>query len=201
MMDEWGCFMNKKDNQRARLTRMLLKQAYMKLLKEKKANKVTVRDICERAEVNRSTFYLHYAEPNDLLIEIEDEAIALVKEALSLIGAIHRPSPSVSEYLLTFVQYIRKNEELFRTLLIENNDPHFRWKLQDVALEMTESNFQVALDHDYKRIIYQFIISGSLEVLTEWIKRDFALSEHSICEILYRLSEGALRSVTAAQAP
>ena len=80
--------MNKKDNQRARLTKMLLKQAYMTLMKEKKTDRITVRDICSRAEVNRSTFYLHYAEPNDLLTEIENEAVSLVTEAITAIGAI-----------------------------------------------------------------------------------------------------------------
>ena len=75
--------MNKKDNQRSRITKMLMKQAYMALLNEKKTDKISVKDICERSEINRSTFYLHYAEPNDLLIEIEDEAIELIKDYLN----------------------------------------------------------------------------------------------------------------------
>lgn len=189
--------MNKKDNQRSRLTRMLMKQAYMDLMKEKRTDRITVRDICERAEINRSTFYLHYPEPNALLIEIEDEAIVLVREALSVIGAIKTPTLGVSEYLLSFVEYIRKNEDLFRTLLVENSDPHFRRKMRDTALAMIESGFHVDLEPEKKRAACLFVISGSLEVLTDWIRSNCALRERSVCESLYRLSEGALRSITA----
>ena len=62
---------NTKNNQRTRLSIMLFKNAMMDLLKEKKAvEKITVKELCERAELNRSTFYAHYNEPMDLYIEI-----------------------------------------------------------------------------------------------------------------------------------
>ena len=66
--------MNTKNNQRTRLSKMLLKNALMDALKEKgSVNKISVRDLCERAELNRSTFYAHYSEPKDLLEELEEE--------------------------------------------------------------------------------------------------------------------------------
>ena len=45
-----------------------------------------MKDICNGAEVNRSTFYLYYTEPNDILMELEDESIARVTASLSSIG-------------------------------------------------------------------------------------------------------------------
>lgn len=89
-------------------------------------------------------------EPNDLLTEIEDEAIALIREALSAIGGIDKPSQTVTDYLLLIIRHIKNHEALFRTLLVENSDPHFRRKLRAVALEMMESSFRVELDRDKK---------------------------------------------------
>ena len=50
--------MNTKDNQRARLTRMLFKNAYLELMEA--GDRINVRALCEKAQLNRSTFYLHY---------------------------------------------------------------------------------------------------------------------------------------------
>ena len=56
--------MNIKNNQRTRLSKILLKNALMDLLGEKgSVAKISVRELCERADLNRSTFYAHYSEP------------------------------------------------------------------------------------------------------------------------------------------
>jgi len=121
-----------------------------------------------------------------------------VREALSVISAIDRPSPDVSGHLISFLQHIKRNEELYCTLLVRNSDPHFRKKLQDVALQMAETSFKIDIDADHKRIIYLYIVSGSIEVLISWIRNGFSLPEQVICRTLYLLSEGGLRSVCAA---
>lgn len=187
--------MNTKNNQRTRITKMLMKQAFMLLMKEKQTSRITVREICERAEVNRSTFYLHYREPNDILMELEDETISLVREALGRIGAIDGPSPDVSDQLMSFLRYVRHNEDVFRTFLVDNTDPHFRKKLLNVALGIAGTTFRVELAHDRAHIAYLFIVSGSLEVLTDWIRGGFAVPEKNVCRALYALSEGGLRAV------
>ena len=47
---------------RKRYTQMVLKQSFLKLLKEKPVNKITVKEVCELAELNRATFYAHYSD-------------------------------------------------------------------------------------------------------------------------------------------
>lgn len=187
--------MNTKDNQRARLTRKLLKEAYMSLMGEKPTGKITVKDICDRAEINRSTFYLHYAEANDILMELEDETIESVRGAIAEVAAMDEPSPDVSDSLTRFLQYIRRNEELFRTFLVENSDPHFRKKFLNVAREIAEAAFRVEIEPEKKESVYLYIVSGCLEVLTDWIRSGFALPERALSEVLFGLCEGGLRSV------
>ena len=68
--------MNTKNNQRTRLSKMMLKNALLDLLREKgMITKISVRELCERADLNRSTFYAHYSEPKQLLAEVEDELL------------------------------------------------------------------------------------------------------------------------------
>ena len=187
--------MNTKDNQRSRLTKMLFKQSYLTLMKEKPTGKITVKELCERSEVNRSTFYLHYSEPNDVLIELEDEAIAGVKESLCAIGGLNEDSDSAKKYLMSFLRYVQQHGEIFRTFLIENSDPHFRKKLQKVALEMTSSAFRVEMPPELSRTVYLFIVSGSIEVLSDWVLSDFTMPEKDVCSLLYRMCEGGIRQI------
>ena len=187
--------MNKKDNQRSRLTRMLLKNSFMRLMHEKPAGKITVKDICAGAEVNRSTFYLYYSEVNDILMELEDETIAWVAVSLGSIGASEKALPDAQSYLLSFLRDVRHNDELLRTLLVENSDPHFRRKLQTVALNMAQTAFDVGIGAESKSATFLFIVSGCIELLVDWIKSDYAASEQTMCNLLYRLCEGSLKSV------
>ena len=63
----------KKTDQRIRLTRTLLKNALVQLMQENHISKISVRALCETAGINRSTFYLHYTDPYDLLASVEKE--------------------------------------------------------------------------------------------------------------------------------
>ena len=74
------------ENQRVRITKMLLKDALTKLLYEKKIEKVTVSELCEAAGVNRSTFYKHYGSQFDVLDDIEKDFFMLRKKCLPIRG-------------------------------------------------------------------------------------------------------------------
>lgn len=187
--------MNTADNQRSRLTKMLLKQSYLRLMNEKQTGRITVKEICAYAEVNRSTFYLHYTEPNDILIELEDETIAQVKQALSAIGELDEDTDSAQNYLLSFLRHVQLHGELYRTFLIKNSDPHFRRKLQEAALALTSTVFQMEISPEQCRFVYLFLVSGSIEVLIDWIRSDFSIPEKEVCKILFHLCEGSLRGV------
>ena len=147
--------MNTKNNQRTRLSKLLFKNALMDLLKEKgSVAKISVRELCDRAELNRSTFYAHYNEPNDLLMEIETELLDATEEHLKKIG--EENDAGAHKYILSFLQYIKQNDKQFRTLLIDSADPEFRSRLcssQSFSLSKTlELNFLKNLNSTFFRI-------------------------------------------------
>ena len=160
----------------------------------KQTGKISVTDICYAAEINRSTFYQHFDDPNSVLKELEDDAISQVSEYLVSIGSSNTAHSDAQGYLMAFLRFIKKNDDLFRTFLIENSDPHFRRKLFDLASAMTLSAFDVRMDEKTKTNVYRFLISGSLELLVEWIRSDYGLSESELCSLLYGLCEGSISS-------
>lgn len=60
-------------DRRVRKTKSQLRLALMDLLVEKSAKNISVRELAERADINRGTFYIHYQDVNDLLQRLEDE--------------------------------------------------------------------------------------------------------------------------------
>ncbi len=70
-----GKFYGKTDC-RTRYTRQTLKDILMEELKNKPYNKITVTEICQKADINRSTFYLHYIDMDDLLKDILDDFLS-----------------------------------------------------------------------------------------------------------------------------
>jgi AcrR family transcriptional regulator len=73
-----------KMDRRKKYTRMVLKDSLMELLREKHISGITVKEICELADINRSTFYSHYSDHYDLLNKIEEEIIEDMQEKLNM---------------------------------------------------------------------------------------------------------------------
>jgi len=60
---------------RVRYTKKVVKETFFRLLKEKSVSKLTVKELCEEAGINRATFYKYYANPNDLMNKLENESL------------------------------------------------------------------------------------------------------------------------------
>jgi AcrR family transcriptional regulator len=112
----------KSEDLRVRRTRKLLQIALIELTIEKGFVDVTVRDIAERAMVNRSTFYRHYVDKFDLLSQYIEEVIVLIhaKEGdPSLANNLDQPPPG----LVRILQHVQKNADFYRVLLGEQGAP------------------------------------------------------------------------------
>lgn len=183
--------MNTKNNQRTRLSKMLFKNALMDLLKEKGSiNKVSVRELCDRAELNRSTFYAHYQEPNDLLIEIETELLDATEEHLKKIGA--KNEIGAHKYILSFLQYIRQNDKPFRALLIDSTDPEFRSRFMQQSIIQFVENLRIVLPKELEQYIFSYILNGSTGIIIQWIRSDYAADENEIVNLLFSINNSAL---------
>ena len=72
-----------KTDRRIRRTRRELENALIRLLKEKNIQSISVKELCEEADVTRSTFYQHYSNPYDMLTEIQDRIMDQVQEIIN----------------------------------------------------------------------------------------------------------------------
>uniref|UniRef100_UPI003FEF294A TetR/AcrR family transcriptional regulator n=1 Tax=Eubacterium sp. TaxID=142586 RepID=UPI003FEF294A len=183
--------MNTKNNQRTRLSKLLYNKALMALLKERgSVAKISVRELCDRAELNRSTFYAHYNEPNDLLMEIETELLDATEEHLKKIG--EENDAGAHKYILSFLKYIKQNDKQFRTLLIDSADPEFRSRFMQQSIIQFVENLRIELPKELEQYIFSYILNGSTGIIIQWIRSDYAVNENEIVNLLFLINQSAL---------
>ena len=186
--------MNVKDNQRTRLSKKMFQNAVLELLEEKGGiEKISVRELCQRAQLNRSTFYAHYAEPREVLTQAQEE---ILNETAAHIRRIGEQKPGGGkEYLSLFLRYIRENDRVFRVLLVTAADPAFKNRFIRLSMMNLFEHMQLTVDNGRQQYIYSYLLSGSFGVITQWIRSDYAAAVPELAELLITLNASALNDV------
>ncbi|GEN45453.1 TetR/AcrR family transcriptional regulator [Alkalibacillus haloalkaliphilus] len=184
--------MGEKMDRRKKYTRMVLKDSLIELLAEKPIASVTVKEICELADVNRSTFYTHYADQYDLLTKIENEIIDDMNAYLSSYSFTKEDEALLMTQKL--VEYITDKKLMFETLLNENGDSTFEKRLMEVARRFVMKNTMEGtdLDEQFSSYLSTYIISGAIHVIKEWIASGMEESPREIAELINHFSNRGL---------
>jgi AcrR family transcriptional regulator len=176
--------MNHKLDRRKKYTRLVLKNSLITLLKTKSLSKITVKEICEEADVNRSTFYAHYHDQFDLLEKIEQEVIANVEVALNEYD--FSKDDEAVEMIEVLLDYVSDNFDLFYTLLIINRDHSFEKRVMDLARKYLIKNWENIEEADAMLYEYggTFVISGSIYVIKQWMTNQMDRSPTEIAKLI-----------------
>ena len=108
-------------------TRTNLREAFWELYAEKSIEKITVREITDRAGYNRATFYLYYRDVYDVLEQVEDTVVGGI-ESLVNDRLMRGESLDFTEHMGTILQLSRKYSSYIAVLLGDNGDPAFASK-------------------------------------------------------------------------
>ena len=171
---------------RVRYTKMVLQQALLKLLQRKHIDKITIKELCEEAKINRGTFYLHYGTPNDLLMEIEQQ---FIDENMAKFSPYLNDGHKTS-YMASIFAGALKNRELSRIILGQNGNPKFLERVQQIIRPHVVDEWcrefpQYSRDDlDY---IYDFVFTGSMRLILNWIDDNKELSTDELALRLDRL--------------
>ena len=169
------------------MTKQLLRAALTELLEKKPLTSISIRELCEQADLNRTTFYLHYTDQTDLLRDIEKEVMEQTKAAMQ---DIHTDR-NTAGLIKVFLAYVKNNDRIFRLLLCREDSEHFRREfVTELRSVMTPNlpEYGTARQTEY---VLSFLMYGSLYVIIEWIRSGYTESPEEIAALLYRLCEGA----------
>lgn len=157
--------MEEKMNQRIRLTKQLLKNSLMELLETESIQKIAIKTLCQRAGINRSTFYKYYGSQYDLLREIEMDA---VRDVVSILES--HPDKK-ADALQEICRYLDQNE-LFVRPLITNDSEFVRMIFSHPTIRQEiERSLAPYFAPAQQEYIFDFIAFGSARIIQLWINK------------------------------
>lgn len=172
------------DNRRVRMTKKMIKDAMLELLEKQPLEKITVTDICENADVNRSTFYAYYEDSAKLMTEIENDVLAQIPVSPETITG-----DSDTRFLAAledFFDYVKENERLFRILILQRDNSSFNLRLVNAVMEKYEAPLR-ASNIAPSRYAYIFCVSGVVGIMKEWIGNQFPVSSGEFAQMALRM--------------
>ena len=188
-------------DRRVRKTRTSLRVCLGKLLRAKKIQDISVRELADMADINRGTFYLHYRDVYDLLSQIESEVLTQFSDLLE-----QHASLSLSEdprpLLCDLFHLIQDNADLTRCLIGPNGDIHFLNRLRSIFNEkvitpcLRELDLKDTVDYSYR---YAFISEGFLGIIKQWLENDASVPPEEMADRCVTMIRAGFRALMAPQ--
>jgi AcrR family transcriptional regulator len=183
-----------KEDRRIRLTKRLLKDSLINLLTKKNISKITIKEICEDADINRATFYAHFANQYDLLKSIEEDFIANILSDLTHQPKSHKNTLILAERILT---YIYTNVTLSKILLSDRGDVNFQKRIIGLVHENLLADLASVTPKDTERadFISAYAISGAIGIIQKWFDNDLNKSPLEVAKLIAELTMSSLNTI------
>lgn len=166
-------------NSSSKKTRNLIKKTFAELMNEKKElSKITVTELVKRAEITRSTFYTHYDDIYEVVNDYQLETIELLVSDDKILKSIQ----DIYDYFDEIFECLKKNEDIYKMLLVSNGSLIFLEELKKLAGEKIYHTLQnIIKNNKYLELDVDFYMNG---VISELIKYFRDRSDYSLDELL-----------------
>ena len=185
------------NDRRTKRTKLLLKNAFTELLSMKTLNEISVKELCELADINRGTFYLHYQDIYDLKQNLENE---LYEQILNIANVAPRNIDEDTSYtfFLEMFRSVEKQKPLLKAFLGPNGDISFLRQIQTLFKEQYLSillhgkEAKNLADLDYS---YNFIASGFIGLVESWIYEETPTPAEEMAKLISKIVFDGLPSL------
>lgn len=156
-------------DRRTQYSLKVIKDSLFSLLNEKKLSAITVTDLCQRAEINRGTFYRYFNNIPDLFDQIEDDFLVTIQKALEPKGSDAKADSYYGPLLLC----IQDHTDLLRFLLISDSSSRIIEKLmlqQKETLLHALCTVYPALTRLDAEYLFEYLMGGFIYLITKWLR-------------------------------
>ena len=155
-------------DRRVKYTKMVLRESLIMLLQKKPISRITVKELCELADINRATFYTHYTDQFDLLRKVTDELIADITSYVD--SGLKEGETGLMPMLTMIFEYLDKNSEFCRVLLGMNVDIDFQTYVMQIIKERIVLEWTKKKSVDQSTVDYVYAYShGCIGVIRKWL--------------------------------
>lgn len=192
----------KNTSPQATRTKTFLKNAFIEMVHKKGFSNVTVTDIVENAQYNRSTFYMYYQNIPHLVEELMAEKYEHIQHYS--VSKYHHKSRIEVNTMTTnsfdLLYYIYDHRHYFTLLLLEDTLPYLHQQLPEAIFTLLTTHFDiqygVKVTDDYAQ--KRYMAYGTAGLITDWIANDFDTTPHEMTQrligILKTMAQGFIVS-------
>ena len=187
-------------------TKQHIREALIQLLLEEKFETISVSKLCQRAGINRGTFYLHYLDKYDLLEKIEDNILNHVISYHS--NTIEQIDKKKINKDFNLTDYVNINNNFFivfkehlkeiTILLSSNGSNSFRKKLRLTMLDIFKKTFNLApfnASNQEKELLFQYLVGGFIAILDYWSENPELTTDELFSFYISAVSNGIVNFV------
>lgn len=200
----------KREDRRSAYSKRVIRESLLALMQDKPLNKITVREICERADVNRSTFYAYYEDIYDLHRAILKDYFhcqhRVIAEGKRILG--NRPDitdltvADFYDFFLVYFGLVLENKELYTLIYNRNADAAIHLNMRKLFYrEMTR-----LLPHDTPDKIREafyasfiFVSGGVTFLLIEWLRGGCRMPVETLAKRAAYFNNGVFNGYKAAR--
>lgn len=181
------------NDRRVRRTKKLLRNSLTKLMVEKKINKITVTELTELADVNRSTFYLYYKDIYDMIDKMETEMFEQLSVELTKLYMPDAKYENILSFFIYVFEFVRENSDFCKVLLGPDGDTTFLNKFKEAIISSQPP--VTSMDGIGSRYYMPFFISGCIGAIQQWLEDDMVVPPKDIAAFVINLIKGGVNSL------
>ncbi|MBI5542277.1 MAG: TetR/AcrR family transcriptional regulator [Deltaproteobacteria bacterium] len=178
----------KESDRRVQRTRRTLREALVTMVLEKGWEGFSVQDVCDRADVGRSTFYTHFADKEDLLIGGLDD----LRKGLRALAAKERSGTPLG-FARGLIEHAAEQQRLFRAVVGKRSGQVVQQKFRSVVLGLVQEDLAAHAPAGPRRDAAAHYFTGALlEVLTWWLETHHALGAAEVEQLFQEMARPTL---------
>ena len=168
---------------RVRITKQMIKESFIELLKTNPLNKISVTQICKKAEINRVTFYKYYKDTYDLYEKIIDE---MLDTSSHIMTEIYN-SKDLRKAIETTISDIKAKIEQYHLLFSDHVDAYHQSKSIECCMQKISGLEMPGLvvSEEQHILLRAFLSFGGGGVLATWMNNGMKESQKEIADLLY----------------
>lgn len=187
--------LSKNNDRRVQRTRQALRDALLSLLPERGWDDLSVQDICERADIGRSTFYVHYPNKEELLAGGLDDLRSVLSEQAKSTGDGN--TAGALAFVWGLIEHVRDQRKLFRAIFGRRSGHVVQMRFREMVTKLVAENLSQLAPAGWQRDAATRYIAGALvELLAWWVDAKNPCSAESINQYFLQLTRPMLTELT-----
>lgn len=189
--------MAEKMDRRVRKTKAQLKEGLARLMQKKSINEITVKELVDEVDINRSTFYLHYADIYQMLQKIEEDAMEDIMQVMKDYPIDPGNREGAFPFMVQFFNILGSNRDLCLALLGPNGDMSFVQRIEDLIAGTFLKYLPKEIRKDELNIkfTYAYCVNGCVGIIKSWLSESQELSAEDMATLTYKLVENTAQAV------